>query len=288
MSWNFEPVAGPFKFTEGPAWDGEALLFSDIPNNRIMRYDPKSGGCNEFHTDTNEANGLMFDRDGQLYACEGGGRCISRWDQDGTRTVIVDSFEGKRLNSPNDLAFDTNGRIWFTDPRYGDKRDDMELDHESVYRLDPQGDGTWSIERVTFDTTRPNGLLVTPDMKTLYVAQSAYDGPRELRAYPINDDGTVGEYEVSHNFFPHRGIDGMCFDSEDNIVATAGWTNSGPGPMIYVFAPDGRVLETHPMPETPTNCTFGDNDLRTLYVTTGSGELFRTRTERKGWLIFPS
>ena len=110
--------------------------------------------------------------------------------------------------------------------------------------------------RVTFDTTAPNGLLLSPDNKTLYVAQSKYgdDQKRELRAYPINDDGTVGPYQVLHNFYPHRGIDGMCLDTEGNIVATAGWEVSGPGAMIYVFAPNGRVLETHPVPAERPPC----------------------------------
>lgn len=289
MSWDFEHVAGPFDFTEGPAWDGEAVIFTDIPNSRIMRYHPVSGECAEFRMGTNEANGLMFDVNGELYACEGGGRRMVRYNADGTTTVVADAFEGKRLNSPNDLAFDAEGRIWFTDPRYGDKIDDLELDHQSVFRLDPQADGTWDITRVTFDTTKPNGILISADQQWLYVAQSAHGAdPRELRAYPINDDGTVGMYEVCHNFYPHRAIDGMCFDTEGNIIATAGANTSGPGPMIYVFAPNGRVLETHPMPaDRPTNCTFGDPDLQTLYVT-ASGSLFRARTERKGDLVYPS
>src|SRR5690606_28151575 len=153
-----------------------------------------------------------------------------------------------------------------------------ELDHESVYRLDPQPDGSWRTIRMTYDTTAPNGLLVTPDMATLYVAQSKYgEGEkRELRAYPILPDGSLGAYEVLHNFYPHRGIDGMCFDEDGNIVATAGWELSGPGGMIYVFAPNGRVLETHPVPvDRPTNCTFGGADLRTLYVTSIDGQLLR-------------
>lgn len=290
MSWNFEMVAGPFDFTEGPAWDGEAVLFTDIPNNRVMRYHPDSGECTEFRTGTNEANGLMFDKDGQLYACEGGGRRMVRYNSDGTTTVLAAKFEGTRLNSPNDLAFDKQGRLWFTDPRYGDRTDDLELDHQSVFRLHPQPDDTWTISRVTYDTTKPNGLLISPDGKWLYIAQSEYGegNPRELRAYPINDNGTVGKYEVLHNFYPHRGIDGMCLDTEGNIIATAGWRESGPGPMIYVFAPNGRVLETHPIPsDRPTNCTFGDSDLQTLYVTAG-GCLFRTRTERKGYLTYPN
>ena len=291
MAWQFEQVAGPFSFTEGPAWDGDAVLFTDIPNSRIMRYNPHTRERAVFRTGTNEANGLMFDKAGQLYACEGGseGRRIVRYNADGTTTVIADRFEGKRLNSPNDLAFDAVGNLWFTDPRYGDKVDDLELDHQSVYRLKPQANSKWEIQRVTFDTTKPNGLLISPDQKWLYVAQSEYgdDRKRELRAYPVRSDGTLGRYEVLHNFHPHRGIDGMCLDIEGNIIATAGWAQSGPGPMIYVFAPNGRVLETHPLPaDRPTNCTFGDKDLQTLYVT-ASGSLYCARTTRKGYLVYP-
>jgi gluconolactonase len=165
----------------------------------------------------------------------------------------------------------------------------MELDHESVFRLDPQPDGRWTIERMTFDTTSPNGILVSPDMSTIYVAQSSStDGARELRAYPIQADGTLGKYQVLHDFSPHRAIDGMCLDSDGNIIATAGWEQSGPGSMIYVFSPSGQVLETHPTPVArPTNCTFGDADLRTLYVTTGTGHLLRARTNRTGYLLYP-
>lgn len=290
MSWQFEILVEPIGLTEGPAWDGSGLLFTNIPNSRIMRYDPHSGALSVFRTGTNQANGLMFDRDGRLYACEGGGRRIVRYEAGGGVTVICDNYQGRRLNSPNDLAIDNQGRIWFTDPRYGDKRDDMELDHESVYRLDPQPDGSWQVTRMTYDTTAPNGLLLSPDNRTLYVAQSKYgEGEkRELRAYPILDDGSLGQYQVLHNFYPHRGIDGMCLDSEGNIVATAGWELSGPGGMIYVFAPNGRVLETHPVPANrPTNCTFGDDDLRTLYVTSIEGHLMRARTDRQGWLLYP-
>ena len=292
MAWRFEVVAGPFGFTEGPAWDGKRLLFSDIPNHRILRYDPATGEVTTAYENTHEGNGLMFDAQGRLYGCQGGsgGRSIVRYEPDGSATIVADRFEGKRLNSPNDLAFDAQGRLWFTDPRYGDFRDDMELDHESVFRLDPQPDGGWSLSRVTWDTTRPNGLLISPDGSTLYVAQSEYgiDKKRELRAYPIHDDGSVGEYRVLHNFYPHRGIDGMCFDVEGNLVATAGWQESGPGPMIYVFAPNGRVLETHPVQfDRPTNCTWGGPNLSTLYVTGGTGHLLAVETERSGYLIYP-
>jgi gluconolactonase len=291
MSWKFETVAGPFGFTEGPAWDGESLLFSDIPSNRILRYDPTSHEVSVYRENTHEGNGLMFDAQGRLYGCQGGsgGRRVVRYESDGV-TVIADRFEGKRLNSPNDLAFDSRGRLWFTDPRYGELRADMELDHESVFRADPQADGSWTLHRMTWDTTRPNGLLISPDGRFLYVAQSEYgeDRKRELRSYPIHADGMLGRHSVLHNFYPHRGIDGMCLDADGNIVATAGWEETGPGPMIYVFAPNGRVLETHPVPfDRPTNCSWGGIDLSTLYVTVGTGHLLRAETGRRGHLVYP-
>jgi gluconolactonase len=293
MSWEFEILVEPNGLSEGPAWDGNALLFTNIPNSRIMRYAPDASGggtLSILREGTNGANGLMFDRNGELFGCEGDGRRVVRYERDGGVTVLCDNYEGKRLNSPNDLAIDLQGRIWFTDPRYGDRTDDLELDHMSVFRLDPQPDGSWQCLRMTYDTTSPNGLLISPDNRTLYVAQSKYgDGhARELRAYPVLEDGTLGSGRVLHNFYPHRGIDGMCLDTEGNLVATAGWEVSGPGGMIYVFAPNGRVLETHPLPcDRPTNCTFGDGDLRTLYVTSIAGHLMRARTNRQGLLHYP-
>lgn len=289
MAWKFELLAKFPGLTEGPVWTGDSLLFTNIPKSRIMRFDPVGGAVSVWRESTNQANGLMLDGDGLLFACEGGGRRIAHYPQGGDTVVVCEQFEGKRLNSPNDLAIDRLGRIWFTDPRYGDFRDDMELDHESVYRLDPQPGGSWRQVRVTDDTTAPNGLLLSPTEKTLYVAQSKNgDGElRELRAYPLNEDNEgepiVGAYEVLHNFYPHRGVDGMCLDSEGNIVATAGWEVGGPGGMIYVFAPNGRVLETHPLPcERPTNCTFGGPHLSDLYVTSIEGHLLRASTDRQG------
>lgn len=294
MSWDFEVLVEPNGLSEGPAWDGSGLLYTNIPNSRIMRYVPNAEGGTASHTvfreGTNGANGLMFDKAGRLYGCEGDGRRMVRYEPDGGVTVLCDNYEGKRLNSPNDLAIDNQGRVWFTDPRYGERTDDLELGHMSVFRLDPQADGSWKCVRMTYDTTSPNGLLISPDNKTLYVAQSKYgEGQlRELRAYPIQEDGTLGQYRVLHNFYPHRGIDGMCLDTGGNIIATAGWEISGPGGMIYVFTPTGRVLETHPVPcDRPTNCTFGDADLRTLYVTSIAGHLLRARTDRQGLLHYP-
>ena len=297
MAWNFELVDGPYGGTaEGPAWDGTGLLFTHIPTSRIMRYDPQAHASTVFRGDTNNANGLMLDPEGVLFACEGGARRVVRYGPDGT-TALTDGFEGKRLNIPNDLALDLEGRVWFTDPYYegsagpwSEDRANKDLDHDSVYRLDPQPDGGWSTNRVTYDTTRPNGLLFSLDHKTLYVAQSGRepDEKRELRAYPVNGDGSLGSRTVLHDFGAHRGIDGMVLDTEGNIVATAGFQQSGPGPMVYVFSSTGDILEKHPMPvDRPTNCTFGGADLRTLYVTTGGGHLFRADTERQGRLLYP-
>ncbi len=283
MSWTFERVAGPFSFSEGPVWTGEVVFFTDIRSSRIMSYNPRTRECVEYRTGTNEANGLTLDRDGRLFVAEGGGRRVARYDSDSARVTIADHYEGKRLNSPNDLVVDDRGRVWFTDPRYGD-RTDLELDHDSVYRADPRPDGSWSITRVTFDTTRPNGLAFSPDFGTLYVAESppAPNSSRQLRAYPVQADGTLGAHRVLHDFGPHRGIDGMRVDAGGCIVASCGWTQSGPGPRIAVFAPTGEVIAEHPTPTNPTNCCFGDEDLQSLYVTGYDGSLYRARTDRQG------
>jgi gluconolactonase len=293
MMWRFEQVAGPFAFTEGPVWDGEAVLFTDIPSNRIMRYDPATNGCGELHANTEGMNGLVLDRQRRINGCQSRGRRVVRYEAEGGTSVLAEFFEGNRLNSPNDLTVDSQGRIWFTDPRYGKKRDDMELDHESVFRLDPRPEGSYRLTRVTFDTTRPNGLVFSPDEKTLYVAESpqAPRGKRQLRAYPIGEGGGLGPARVLHDFGPHRGIDGMTVDTEGNVVAACGWRRSwwrrsGPGPRIAVFAPSGAVLEEHPVAGLPTNVCFGAPDLSDLYVTGYirgiGGFLWRAKTHRCG------
>src|SRR5919198_1543834 len=258
MRWKFQLLTKPYGgVTEGPVWDGEAVYFTHIPASRIVRFDP-----------------------------------------DGRTATIADRLDGKKLHTPNDLAIDRRGRIWFTNPWNAgniDPSEQMELDHQSVLRADPQPNDRYTAIRVTFDTTMPNGILVSPDQRTLYVAESGYatDVARELRAYPILDDGSLGPYTVLHTFGSdsqgvQRGIDGMCFDADGNIVATAGWEQGGPGPLIYIFSPTGRVLETHPVPALrPTNCCFGGADLTTLYVTTTQGHLFRVETDRVGWAMYP-
>ena len=212
MEWNFELLAGPYgSTTEGPAWDGQALLFTHISESRIMRYDPATDQVTEYRTGTDHANGLNFDADGRLYGCCSGGRSIVRFEPDGSTTTIVDRFEGHRFNTPNDLALDSQGRIWFTNPWNEsniDPSERMDVDHEEAFRADPQPDGSWSVTRATFDTTKTNGILVSADERTLYVAQSHSEEGwiRELRAYPINDDGSLDQYVVLHQFGEdHRG-----------------------------------------------------------------------------------
>ena len=300
MQWKFELLMKPpaVPLTEGPVWDGEHLYFTHIRASRIMRYDPGSGVITEARTGTNRTNGLAFDAGGRLFGCCSGGRAIVRLDADGKNAVIADRVGGKRLNTPNDLAIDRKGRIWFTNPvneGNWDKTEKMELDNQSVLRCDPQKDGSYTTTRVTFDTTMPNGILVSQDQSTLYVAESGYARgiARELRAYPIKDDGSLGAYTTLFTWGEdargvHRGIDGMCLDRDGNIVATNGWEVSGPGPMITVFSPTGRVLETHPVPAIrPTNCCFGGRDMTTLFVTTTQGHFFKAETNRVGWAMYP-
>jgi gluconolactonase len=300
MSWRFQLLDKPYGgVSEGPVWDGEAVLFTHIRTSRIMRYDPRANQLSQWRSDTNHTNGLAFDTQGRLYGCCSGGRSIVRFDANGQAAVIADRLDGKKLNTPNDLAVDRKGRVWFTNPWNAgniDPSEREELDHRSVLRADPQPDGSYTVTRVTSDTTMPNGILVSPDQRTLYVAESnseRMDLDRELRAYPIREDGSLGPHSVLHTFggdsnAVHRGIDGMCLDAEGNIVATAGWELGGPGPLIYIFSPTGRVIETHPVPANrPTNCCFGGPDLTTLYVTTTDGHFYKAETDRVGWALYP-
>tara|TARA_B100000029_G_scaffold512083_1_gene607830 strand:+ start:8980 stop:9876 length:897 start_codon:yes stop_codon:yes gene_type:complete len=298
MNWEFELVAGPYGgTTEGPVWTGSSVLFTDIQGSRIMRYIPDTGEVEEYFTGTSNTNGLCFDSGGNLYGCQQAGRRIVRFEAD-QRTIssLPHTLDQIPHNNPNDLVVDRSGRIWFTDPYSGiGGSGDQALDHMSVLRLDPEGASQWRLSRITTDITRPNGILISRDQKTLYVAQSDYgvDKRRELRAYPINKNGTLGDYVTLHTFGVdingvQRGVDGMTLDIDGNIVACAGWESGGPGPMIYVFSPTGRVLETHPIRvERATNCCFGDRDMKTLYVTTGGGHLFKARTDRIGWIMWP-
>ena len=296
MTWDFQRVAGPYGTpTDGPVWDGEALLFTQLTfpfnaaNNRILRYDPSTGAVSDFRRWTNRTCGLAHSRSGVLYGAQSGGRRLVRFNADGSTSPLAHKLDGTYHNQPKDLVVDSRERIWFCDP-HGDLREAMypqihdKLDHASVLRLEaPTLDA--SITRITYDTDAPAALILSHNEDTLYVAESSEhsDGPRELRAYPIHENGTLGQYRLLHTFGKdggsgrggvHRGIYGMCLDGEGNVVAVAGGLGAGPGPMVYVITSEGRILESHPLPEVATNCAFGGPELADFYVTTTEGSLF--------------
>jgi gluconolactonase len=305
MSWDFELVAGPCKGPAGGvAWDGEAVLFSAVMEGRILRFEPVSRTVSEFRRFTNRTNGLAFGPGGELYGAQEGSRRVIEFMRDGSARPTASKIAGRFHNCPTDLVVDSEGRIWFADPynplrAYGPQLFPP-LDHASVLRLSRERAYgiflPWFITRVTFDTTAPRAVLQSPDERTLYVAEGDAEGerPRELRAYPIDENGRLGAYRLLHTFGadqagPQRGIEGMCLDEDGNIVACAGWRRTGPGPLVYVFSPRGAVIETHAFPaDLPVRCAFGGADLGSLYVTTAGGHLYRARGERKGFRQFPS
>jgi gluconolactonase len=278
-----EKLWGDGEFTEGPAWGPDhCVYFSDI-GNRIMKFDPATGKTTEFRKPSGRSNGLEFDYRGRLIAAEGantgGNRRITRTEVDGSITVLADKWKGKRFNSPNDLVVDRKNRVYFTDPRYvgSEKR---EIDTESVYRVDPDK----TVTQIITDVAKPNGICLSPDMKTLYLADSS-GGPKSKRlllAYPLKDDGTVGKRKVLHDFGADRGIDGMCIDIKGNIYATAG---AGKTAGVTIFDPAGKKLEFIATPEDPSNCTFGGEDRRMLYITAGKS-LYRIHLTIDGFAVY--
>ena len=279
----WEKVASDLKFGEGPAWHPDGyLIFEDVPNSKTLKLEA-GGKVSVFRENTSNANGQAFDREGRLLACEGNdperGRRLVRLEKDGKLTVLAEAFEGKRLNSPNDLTVDRRGNVFFTDPRYS-KRESMELDKEGVYRVDPRG----RLTRVIDTLTRPNGIVATRDGRTLYVADNASPGGAvQLWAYDLDGAGGVSGGRVVYDFGNGRGIDGMTLDAQGRVWATAG-TKEKAG--IYVFEPDAkrqkaRLATFIAMPEDPTNCTFGGPKRDVLYVTT-LPELFRIQTAVRG------
>jgi len=280
-----EKVASGFRFTEGPVMDRRGnILFTDIPNNRIIIFNPADGKAGVFREPSGRANGLEFDRQGRLYAAEGnstdGGRRVSRTEKNGKVSTLADSYNGKKLNSPNDLCIDTRGRVYFTDPRYGDRKG-IEQDKESVYRIDTGG----KVTRIIDDVQRPNGILISPDAKTLYVADNNSDegGNRTLNAYDVSPTGQVSNKRVLYDFAPGRGIDGMALDRDGNIYATAGAREKA---GVYVITPQGKQLAFIKTPEDPANCTFGGADRKTLYITAGQS-LYRIKLNATGYLLYP-
>jgi sugar lactone lactonase YvrE len=295
MNWKFEKVAGPYAGpNSGLAWDGSGMLFSLVEEGRILRFDPKAKKTTEFRKYTNRITGLGFGPKGELYGGQEGGRRVIEFLPDGSARPLGTRIDGRIHNFPNDLTVDSKGRIWFADPHstlyaFGPQIFPP-LDFAAVLRLERDERRAWTIKRITFDTAAPRAVLLSADEQTLYVAEGNANSPsRELRAYPVKADGSVGPYKVLQVFGSdhrgaHRGIEGMCLDRDGNIVACAGWQRSGPGPLVYVISPAGVVLETHELPgDLPVRCAFGDADLSSLYVTTGEGKLFRAKaTGRRG------
>ena len=276
---------GRVAFTEGPAWHPElGVLFSDIQNNRIMRAS-KSGEITVYRTPSVKANGLLFDHDGRLVACEGGNRRITRTESDGSITVLADQFEGKKFNSPNDIVVDSRGNLFFTDPRYGDRTGIEQFDSagdsiEGVYRISVDGGVTRVLGQ---EISRPNGIAVSPDDRYLFVAVNANDDQGSERAvyrYDLKQDGTVDSDSQLRLFDwgMDRGPDGMAIDKEGRLYVTAGLNYASPPHEtsgrhragVYVISPEGGLLETIAVPiDMVTNCSFGGDDRKTLYVTAG-------------------
>jgi gluconolactonase len=296
MTWQFELVAGPFEGpTGGVVWDGAGVLFTTIDEGRLLRFDPVSKTVSEVRRYINRVNGLAFGPGGELYGAQEGGRRLVEFSPDGRLLAVDALLDGKHHNQPGDLVIDSKHRIWFTDPHhpvipFGPQIFPL-LDHQSVLRLERNERRAWTATRMTYDTASPRAVLLSAAEDVLYVAdgEPRQGQGRELRAYPVRADGGLGPPSVLHPFGqdhrgPHRGIEGLCLDADGNIVACGGWRESGPGPMIAVFAPSGRVIETHPLPaDRPNKCCFGGRDLDLLYVTTAQGQLYQAKTHRCGF-----
>lgn len=272
-------------FAEGPAADAEGnVYFSDCPNNRILLYRPSSGETTVWHEPSERANGMNFDAQGRLVVCcdgkDGGARAVRRYEADGTITTLASHYNGKKLNAPNDLCFDNEGRIYFTDPRYGYKGD-LELECMAVYRIELDG----SLTRVIDDMQTPNGILITPDNRTLYLVDHNPEpgGARTLVAYDRQADGRWQFRSTLADFGDGYGGDGMVLDVEGNIYLTAG---EGKKAGIYVITDAGEQIGFIPTGEIPGNCTFGGADLRDLYIA-ASTSLYRIRLNIPGQLTYP-
>lgn len=267
-SGQVQRLATGMSWAEGPAWfgGGRYLVWSDIPNNRMMRYDETDGSVSVFRQPSNNANGNTVDRQGRLITCEHGGRRVSRTEHDGTIVTLADSFEGKRLNSPNDAVVKSDGSIWFTDPMYGIDSDYegnkavSEIGACNVYRID--GD-TGEVTAVITDMVRPNGLAFSLDEKQLYVADTGVTHvpgtPAGIRVYDVAADGrSVGD---SRQFcISANGLaDGFRLDSEGRI-----WTSAGDG--VHCWHPDGTLLGKVKVPEGVANVCWGGNKHNVLYI----------------------
>ena len=285
------------------ATDG-AVYFSDITTTSrsgmqagfIWRFDPITRKVTLFRSPSGMADGLRFDSQGRLLAAEGadyGGRCLTRTDmKTGKAEIIAGLFEGKPLNSPNDLTIDARGRIYFSDPRYAG-HEAVEQPVMGVYRLDLDG----SIHRLITDAGKPNGLCISPDQRTLYVVSNdngttamdqgpaglpLHKGRMALLAYNLLPDGIAKFREVLFDYYPQDGPDGLAVDVEGNLYVAV---RDAIRPGIYVYSPRGQDLSYIPTPELPSNVAFGRGaDLRTLYITAG-GKLYRIKVKKDGYQL---
>jgi gluconolactonase len=283
-------IATTVAFTEGPTVDRDGnVYFTDIINQRIMKL-AKDGALSTYRENSNVANGLLIDPQGRLIACEGaeferpgvklkGRPRVTRTDlATGKIETLVDNYEGKPLQGPNDVTIDGRGRLYFTD-----------LPGAAVYRIDAPG----KVARILAapDVQRPNGIQISPDDRRLYLveANQAQGGARMIRAYDLQPDGTVRNMRVHYNFYPGRSADGMSIDTQGNLYASAGMNQlRGSSETldnkagVYVISPEGKLLRFIPIPEDfITNNAFGGPDMKTLYVTAGK-TLYKVRTEIAG------
>jgi gluconolactonase len=257
------------RWSEGPAYfaAGRYLLWSDIPNDRVMRWDETDGSVSVFMQPAMNANGHTVDRQGRLISCEHRGRCVSRIEHDGRRTVLAAFFDGKRLNSPNDVVVKSDGSVWFTDPTYGIDSDyegdaaPSDIGASHVYRVDPQ---TGAVTAVITSMSKPNGLAFSPDERSLYVADTgashASDGPRHIRRFALAADG-LAVVDDGPVFAESRvGLfDGLRLDIHGNV-----WTSAGDG--VYCYAPDGSLLGKILVPEVVANVCFGGPKRNRLFI----------------------
>jgi gluconolactonase len=256
------------RWAEGPAYfaAGKYLVWSDIPNDRVLRFDETSGAVSTFLAPANNHNGHSVDREGRLIACEHRGRCISRIEHDGSRRVLADRFEGKRLNSPNDAIVKSDGSIWFSDPTYGIDSDyegdaaPPEINGSYVYRIDPD---SGEVSAVATDFVKPNGLAFSLDEKQLYIADTGAthikNGPRHIRVADVSADGrSLGQAKLFAQ--STAGLfDGFRLDTNGNI-----WTSAGDG--VHVYAPDATLIGKIKVPEVVANLCFGGPKRNRLYI----------------------
>lgn len=251
-----EKLAGNFQFVEGPAWlpaHGGSLIFSDIPANEIKQWSPK-GGIATFRKPSANANGNFLDPKGVLYTCEHSGRRVAMLDKKGNLVTVVDSYNGKKLNSPNDVVTRNDGTIWFTDPAYGIKSEQQELPGEYVYRYDPK---TKELAVVVKDFDKPNGLCFSPKQDRLYVADSGK--PHHIRVFDVDSDKTLSNGRV-FCVIDKGGPDGIRCDKEGRV-----WSSAGDG--VHVFDGEGRLIGKILTPESPANLCFGGKNNEMLFIT---------------------